>query len=468
MWLNEGLAEFYQNTEIHEKDVSLGEPSEQNIMLLRQNRLLPLAMLFTVDEKSPYYHEENKSSIFYAESWALTHYLEVTDFQQKTHRLTDYAELLAQKVDPVVAATRVFGDLKHLQSELDQYVQQPRFSYFKSAVTTQVDESAFKARALSPAEATALQADFLAYNQRTAEAKTLLDRVLKDDANNVTAHETMGFLEFQQGHLEEARKWYAQAVQLDSQSYLAHYYFAAISMTEASGDDRQVESSLRAAIKLNPSFAPSYDRLAVFLGMRHRDLDEAHMMGVTAVSLDPGNVGYRINVASVLLAMKQGKNAVAVLRAAAKLAKTPQDTQAADNALMNAQEYAAAQEEMAEEQNGMKDEAKASAEPAGTSPPVPAHRDTFVAKGPHRFLVGVLKNVHCDAPQIDLTVDSTGMSLALHAENYYKIEFTALNFTPSAALNPCHDLEGRPARVEYVESADKSSLARVLAVELHK
>ena len=468
LWLNEGLAEFYQNTEIHEKDVSLGEPSEQNIMLLRQNRLLPLAMLFTVDEKSPYYHEENKSSIFYAESWALTHYLEVTDFQQKTHRLTDYAELLAQKVDPVVAATRVFGDLKHLQSELDQYVQQPRFSYFKSAVTTQVDASAFKARALSPAEATALQADFLAYNQRTAEAKTLLDRVLKDDANNVTAHETMGFLEFQQGHLEEARKWYAQAVQLDSQSYLAHYYFAAISMTEASGDDRQVESSLRAAIKLNPSFAPSYDRLAVFLGMRHRDLDEAHMMGVTAVSLDPGNVGYRINVASVLLEMKQGKNAVAVLRAAAKLAKTPQDTQAADNALMNAQEYAAAQEEMAEEQNGMKDEAKASAEPAGTSPPVPAHRDTFVAKGPHRFLVGVLKNVHCDAPLIDLTVDSTGMSLALHSENYYKIEFTALNFTPSAALNPCHDLEGRPARVEYVESADKSSLARVLAVELHK
>jgi hypothetical protein len=204
LWLNEGLAEFYQNTEIHEKDVSLGEPSEQNIMLLRQNRLLPLPTLFTVDETSPYYHQENKGSIFYAESWALTHYLEVRDFQQKTHRLTDYAELLAEKVEPVSAATRVFGDLKQLPSELDRYVQQRNFSYFKMAVTTDVDESAFKAQALSSPESDALRADFLAYNHRTADARSLLDRVLKEDPNNVTAHETMGFLEFQQGHLEEA------------------------------------------------------------------------------------------------------------------------------------------------------------------------------------------------------------------------------------------------------------------------
>jgi len=73
-------------------------------------------------------------------------------------------------------------------------------------------------------------------------------------------HETMGFLEFRAGHLEESRKWYEQAVKLDSQSYLAHYYFAAISMNSAgepnSETDAQVEASLRAAIKLNPSFAP--------------------------------------------------------------------------------------------------------------------------------------------------------------------------------------------------------------------
>src|SRR5208282_3917334 len=103
-------------------------------------------------------------------------------------------------------------------------------------------------------EANAVRADFLAYNQRTKDARALLETVLRDDPNNVLAHETMGYLEFREGNLEPARKWYDQAVKLDSQSYLAHYYFAAIAMnnTVDAAEESQVESSLRASIKLNP------------------------------------------------------------------------------------------------------------------------------------------------------------------------------------------------------------------------
>src|SRR5262249_18019855 len=145
----------------------------------------------------------------------------------------------------------------------------------------------------------ALRADFLAYNQRTSDARILLEGVLKDDPTNVSAHETMGFLALQQEHLDEALKWYTQAIGLDSQNYLAHYYFASISMDGSlpESDQAKVERSLRKAIELNPLFAPAYDRLAVLLDIRGRDLDEAHMMGLQAVSLQPENVGYRINVA---------------------------------------------------------------------------------------------------------------------------------------------------------------------------
>src|ERR1700723_1998672 len=162
LWMNEGLAEYYQNTDIREKDISLGEPSTENVMLLRQNRMLPLATLFTVDHASPYYHEENKGSIFYAESWALTHYLRVKDSQENTHRLTDYATLLTQNVDAVTAATRAFGDLKKLQSALEDYVRQNAFHYMKMAAATDVDESAFQTQALTPLQADAGGAVFLA------------------------------------------------------------------------------------------------------------------------------------------------------------------------------------------------------------------------------------------------------------------------------------------------------------------
>ena len=88
---------------------------------------------------------------------------------------------------------------------------------------TEVDDSKFASQSLTPVQADALRADFLAYNQRAKDSRALLDHVLQEDPSNTSAHETMGYLEFRDSHLEEAKKWYAQAVQLDSQSYLAHY-----------------------------------------------------------------------------------------------------------------------------------------------------------------------------------------------------------------------------------------------------
>jgi len=466
LWLNEGLAEFYENTDIHEKEVALGQPSRENILLLRENRLLPLATLFTVDTSSPYYHEENKGSIFYAESWALTHYFQMKDYQAKTHRLTDYTELLAQKTDPVTAATRTFGDLNQLQSNLEGYIRQGSFSYFKRSTLTGVDDTAFKVQALTAAQADAVRADFLAYSERVADARPLLDRVLQEDPQNVSAHETMGFLEFRAGHLDEARKWYGQAVKLDSQSYIAHYYFAAISMNAGAspGDDAQVEASLRAAIKLNPSFAPAFDRLVAFEGMRHRNLDEAHMMALTAVQLDPGNAGYRVNAANVLMQMDRGTDAVVVLRGALRVAKTPEETAMVQNILTQAEQYVNARDRQAEE-------LKANVQAAASAGEGSANAETpeeELPKGPHRFLVGTLQNVHCHASDIELTIAAKGKTMPLHSSNFYKIGFTALGFTPKGDLNPCKDLEGMSAKVEYVESSAKPAAAYVVAIELHK
>jgi len=477
LWMNEGLAEFYQNTDIDESDARLGQPSVENIRFLRQNRLLPLPTLFAVDFKSPYYHEENKGSIFYAESWALTHYLLVQDYNDRGHRLQQYGDLLSSGTDPLTAAETAFGDLKKLQFELDGYVQRMAFSFFKKKVSTDLDPSSFKAESLTPSQSDALRADFLAYNRRTQDARTLLNHVLEEDPKNVSAHETMGFLEFQQGHRDEAKKWYAEAVGLDSQSYLAHYYFAVMSMQDSldASASAQVENSLRQAIKLNPSFAPSFDRLAVLLGRQRRNLDEAHMMGLTAVSLEPSNVSYRVNVAIILTEMGQSKNAAEVLRNAAKLAKTPEDNEFVTQALIHTEEFSRAQQEAAEREEEISEEDEPSEEKPQSSsvsadmpsPPRLVRRD-FVPSGPHHFVTGVIQDVHCDASNIDVAVKTTAKTINLHSDNYYRIQFSTLGFQPSGDLNPCAQLSGRPAKIEYQESADKSQTPRLLSVELHK
>jgi Tfp pilus assembly protein PilF len=480
LWLNEGLAEFYQNTEIRDKEVLLGEPSQENILLLRQERLLPLATLFTVDRNSPYYHEENKGSIFYAESWALTHYLRIRDAKDNTHRLSDYADLVSQKVDPVTAGARAFGDLRQLQVTLDKYVMQGIFYQFKAPMSTEVDDTAFKVQALSLAQADAVRADFLAYDERVKDARTLLDRVLRDDPSNASAHETMGYLEFRQGNLGEARKWYEQAVKLDSQSFLANYYFAVFTINGGhpnAESNSQVENSLRVAIRLNPSFAPAYDELAVFFGTQRQNLEEAHMFAINAVQLDPSNLRYRLNTASILMEMERGKDAIAVLQKASSLAKTPEEIASVQNLLGSAEQYQAAIEA---EQDRKATQRVQSTYPQAESLDQPSPGDTKPSDsamqtvqpkeephGPRSTVKGTIKDVQCSVPAImELKVKGKEQTVSLHSNNYFKIQFTAANYTPAGELHPCNDLEGMKAHVEFFEASGKSAEGQIFSIEL--
>jgi Tfp pilus assembly protein PilF len=480
LWLNEGMAEFFQNTDISPKGTVLGESDPNDIMWLHHNRLLPLATLFAVDHNSPYYHEENKGSIFYAESWALTHYLEVKDQQDNTNKLRDYMLLLIGGADPVTAAASAFGDIKQLQSALDRYIGQSPFIAFKLKQALPVDDATFQAQPITPAQADAVQADFLAYNRRESDSRTLLAQVLKEDPNNSLADETMGYLESRAGHMEQAQKWYEQAVKLDSQSYLANYYFGAIALNrrEAGADiDERIEASLQKAIKLNPLFAPAYDALAVFYGMRQKNLDQAHMLTLNAVQLDPGNVEYRVNSARVLLTMGREADAVTVLQNALKLTKTPQETMAVQSEIQ-----AALQRQRAREQNekaarelqeavaSSKQSAAESATravPADEEPPALVRRQEILS-GPHRTLSGRIQNVHCSAPAVmDLDLNAGSKTITLHSGNYYKIRFSALNYNPTGELHPCSDLEGMHAKVEYVESV-ANKVNGLIAVQLSK
>ncbi|MGH9678816.1 MAG: DUF1570 domain-containing protein, partial [Candidatus Acidiferrales bacterium] len=90
VWVSEGLADFYGNSKIVGKSAMLGMPDDNLIQLLRQEPLIPLSVLFEVQRSSPYYNETSKVSIFYAESWALIHYLMMGDNLAHRQQLSAY------------------------------------------------------------------------------------------------------------------------------------------------------------------------------------------------------------------------------------------------------------------------------------------------------------------------------------------------------------------------------------------
>jgi tetratricopeptide (TPR) repeat protein len=487
LWLNEGLAEFYQNSDIQDKEVLLGQASPEDILYLRQNRLLPLATLFKVDYASPYYHQEQKASVFYAESWALTHYIEITDGQKGTSRLQDYANLLARKEDPVVAAQKAFGDLNQLQQSLYSYITQGRFMMFKVNKVVTVDESAFQVRALSTPDADAIRADVLVYNQRIKDAQALIDSTLRDDPNNALAHETMGYLKFREGDMLAARQWYGEAVKVDSQSYLAHYYYAAMSMQSlGAAQDPEIESSLRACIKLNPGFAPAYDALAMYYSRDPAKANEAHLLNIQAISLEPDNLNYRLNAAAVFMNEHRYTDALAVLKAANRVAKTPEQVASVQTRIDQIEQYNAAMERrrQAEQTAGTQTVSTIITDTRTTTTtgkdgrPVIIRSDaapqtpkypTEAPTGPHHTARGILRSVHCSYPTVlTLSVDQAGKAVSLYRNDFNQIEFSATNFTPKGDLNPCTDIEGMKAKVAYAEVSDKSIAGQILSVELSK
>jgi tetratricopeptide (TPR) repeat protein len=468
LWLQEGLAEFFQNTTIRNKDVRIGEPSRDDLIYLQQNRLIPLPVLFKVDANSPYYHQEQKGSVFYAESWALTHFLEMADHEKNTHRIQDYVSLMSGHEDPVAAAQKVFGDLKQLQSALESYTHASSYQVFvlNSAVAP-IDESKYKAAALKQTDSDAVRADVLAYVERFKDSRDLLDQVLRADPNNAQAHETMGFLALREGNTEEARKWYSEAVKLDSQSYLAQYYYAALSMQEAGTDeDKEIEASLRASIRLNPRFAQSYERLATFLGMRHENLEEAKKLALQAVKLDPGNLNTRMNAANVYETADRVDDAAVILRSALKLAKTPDEeamVQSRIDQLARYKEARGQSQAFAASQSTRPGQTVIMVQEAGPKHP------TEPADGPKHEALGVIRGVTCSYPSvIEFSVEGAKKNVSLYSNNYFKVDFTTLGYTPEGELHPCDDIEGKKARVQYAESSDKTVDGQAVSIELRK
>jgi hypothetical protein len=67
-----------------------------------------------------------------------------------------------------------------------------------------------------------------------------------------------------------------------------------------------------------------------------------------------------------------------------------------------------------------------------------------------------------------LTVKGSAKPISLHARNYYKVEYSARGFNPSANMNPCKDLEAMQATVVYFEGETSSAEGQIIAIELRK
>ena len=286
-WFNEGLAELYSTLSVSDDQrVVIGRPIRRHISTLQQNSLLPLRTLLEVDYKSPFYNESQKQSIFYAEAWALMHYLMMADNGVRATHVLEFLQLLNAHTALEPAFQKAFNtSIESFESALRGYVLQDHFRSNDLTFARKIQPSIeMTSASLSEAEVFAYQGDLLIHSNRN-EAETYLLKAVALDPNLIQAHASLGMARYRQGRMSEALPSLERAVEANSQNALVQYYYAAILSRPAENETTltlglapetaaKARAALKNAIALRPDFHDSYNLLAYVNLVMGTDIDE--------------------------------------------------------------------------------------------------------------------------------------------------------------------------------------------------
>lgn len=446
VWFNEGLAEYYSTFKItDDQKIELGLAIGNHVHLLRQNKMLPLRTLFQVDHKSEHYNEGKKQSIFYAQSWALMHYLLIGK-AGKVEKLGKFMDLISANVPMESAFQQAFEmSFEAMEKELREYVKQDRYNFIKGHFGTKLElDIAVEATPLTEAESQAYLGDLL-WHSRRADSVKYLEKALKLDPNLGMAHASLGMLRFYEGKVDEARASLERAVAGNSQNYLAHYYYAFTLSRQRPEDTSakytpeqtaKIREHLQRAISLRPDYPESYDLLAFvnLVSGTDKEVDEAIELMKRVLTASPGRTDSAFMLAQLYLRKRDYKTARPLLD---ELSKSNSDEEVRQSAQQMLAELDSYQKQIAEIEAARKAAgasqvmASSTSQPETVTTPAPPSDPSYylreVLRKPEAGetqLQTTLVKIDCDAKGMVFVVRTATGELRLSTKSFDDIELT--------------------------------------------
>lgn len=313
VWFNEGLAQYYSEFELSadRRRVRVGYALAHRLDALARGQLLPLKTLLTADGHSAHYQQQDKHELFYAQSWALVHYLLSDTTGARQGQLARYLELVSAGGSVEESFREAFKvDFGRMEGALSAYVRGARYAEHSESFDAPVPSSVkTESRALTDAEAQAALGDLLLHTNRADDAEEYLARALKLDSDTAAAHTSLGLLRLQQNRFTEARAHLERAVRLAPENHLAHFYYADALRREGletektvvgyAATTRLVRAELKKAIELAPNFLEAYALLVRVDIERNPRLDEAFALVGHAASLAPRRQEFKLLLAEL-------------------------------------------------------------------------------------------------------------------------------------------------------------------------
>ena len=327
LWLKEGMAEMYSTFETSGRSAQIGAPIPHHLSSLTEQPLMPLAELFSVQEDSPAYNEQQRQGVFYADSWLLTHFLMVGDVPGYVSRFGQFTALLRQGQLPTQAFTNALQtSLPVMEAQLQRYLLRGQFRPINLAVSTNLSALiASKVRPVAPAEVSYRLGDELLLIGRLADAEPHFLKAREQAPASPLPEEGLGLLAARRGQTEVALQHLQAAIDRGSGNFLAYYTYARDkyhATADAEGGQTrladptagEIRQALQRSIALMPDFAPAHELLGFFETVQGDDLVTAGQQLESAIQLAPDNQSYLVALAQWDIRQKNPEAARQVLQ----------------------------------------------------------------------------------------------------------------------------------------------------------
>jgi tetratricopeptide (TPR) repeat protein len=249
IWLNEGFAELYSTLTPVGNSVRIGDVLPTRLQYLRQKTLLPLAELTAVGHDSPHYNEKNRAGVFYSQSWALTHMVNLSD-DYRTGSMPFVMEL-AHGANAAEAFRKVYGKtLEEVQTDHRSYLDGTRFVSAVLAIKLEKSDADVQVAAADGLETQLVLAELLD-GRKGDQARQMYEEMLRAYPQAPSVREGLAYLLLRGDRLEEAKTLLAEAVRLNSTSAKVHLDYARL-LRQGGAPHGEVIPLFERAVQLDP------------------------------------------------------------------------------------------------------------------------------------------------------------------------------------------------------------------------
>lgn len=309
-WLNEGLAEFYSTFEMTEdgRRATLGAPVSEGEVGLVQRGLLPMSELLAADHQSRLYNVSVDRNLFYAQSWALVHYLTYGN-PARAREFEVYVRKLSAGVPAQAAFNEAFSNADKLETELAGYLRQYAITVRQLTLRDPVTGAGnFTLTPMTPAEAQATMGLVLVRQQRFAEAQDQFQRALVKAPQTASAQTGLGMALVLQGKVAEGLPALRKGAELAAEDAMAHFAFGfgalecmSSECLKEQGGRETARKEFQRAVDIQPEFPEALARLGWTEADTSRDVASAERHLLQAIAFLPGREDYRLNLAQIYL-----------------------------------------------------------------------------------------------------------------------------------------------------------------------